>query len=438
MTATPVTTEGTRRLAPSRDERLVPYCLIAIGGLGASVLTGQPALAALALPFALALALGLRRSTPQEVRARVTLDADQVLEGDLVTGRIALEWDRRYDAHLLLHRLAGVLPISPDITPSWSFPAGTGSAEVQFEVQAARWGRHIMGEVWLRLATPSGLVMWTGMVVSGPTLRVLPESDRLNRLLDPVESHAVLGMHRSRRLGDGQEFAELRPYTPGDRLRDLNWGATARHRRPFVNRHHPEVSGDLLIAIDTFTDGSVSSTDALARAARAAWALASIHLQANDRVGLIGLGGRTQWLPPAGGRQAKYLLLETLLGVGGELVSTSTSPARHVRIAVPVSALVVVLTPLHARSTVDTLEWLRARGRSVAAMMIDTRNLLREPESPAEALAWRLWSMELEQRKRELADLGIPVVTVADDGPIGQMVSALRRARKTPAVRRGR
>lgn len=438
MTAPPTITAGTVTLSPSRDERLVAYCLIALGGLGATLVTGQPALAALAVPFALALAVGLRRTGALQVTARVTLESDQVLEGDLVTGRVELEWDGLLDAHVLVHRLAGVAASTPAGVPTWSLPATTGPVELPIQVQATHWGRHTIGEVWVRLRAPFGLLSWTGMVVTGPTLRVLPGSERLNRLLDPSESRAVLGMHRSTRLGDGHEFAELRPYAPGDRLRDLNWGATARHRRPFVNRRHPELAGEVVIAIDAFGDGSTGSTEALARAARAAWAVASIHLQANDRVGLVGLGGRTRWLHPAAGRRAKYELLETLLHIGGDVADSSTRHGSNLRTAVPASALVVALTPLHDRRTIRTLQSWRARGRSVAVAMIDTRNLLGEPTSTAEALARRLWSIELDGHRRELTEVGIPVVTMADDGPIAPVVSALRRARQAPAVRRGR
>lgn len=435
---TPAVAAATTTLSPSRDGRLIPYCVIAVGGLAATLVTGQPALAALAVPFALALAVGLRRTDPLRVTARVVLDSDCVLEGDLVTGRIELEWDGPLDAHVLVHRLSGVAASTPDRTPSWWLPATSGSSELAIELRATYWGRHTIGEVWLRAGTPFGLLSWTGKVATGPTLRVLPASERLTRLLDPAESRAVLGVHRSRRLGDGNEFAELRPYLPGDRLRDLNWGATARHRRPFVNRRHPELSGEVVIALDTFVDGSTGSTEALARAARAAWAVASIHLQANDRVGLIGLGGRTQWLHPAGGRRARYQLLETLLSIGGTAADSFAVHGGRIRAAVPMSALVVALTPLHDRRMIRTLQWWRARGRSVAVAMIDTSDLLGAPESTTDAWARRLWSLELDRHKRELTGAGIPVVTVADNGPIAPVVSALRRARQAPAVRRGR
>src|SRR5690606_39941604 len=130
----------------------------------------------------------------------------------------------------------------------------------------------------------------------------------------------------------------------------LDWAATARLRRPFVNRHHPELAGDVVIAIDALTDGSAASTAVLARAARAAWALASVHLRANDRVGLAGLGGSTQWLPPAGGRLARYRLLETLLRIGGEAADRVVMMSRR-GVDVPPGALIIALTSLYDADT---------------------------------------------------------------------------------------
>lgn len=227
----------------------------------------------------------------------------------------------------------------------------------------------------------------------------------------------------------------MRPYAPGDRLRDLNWSATARHRRLFVNRHHPDLSGDVVIVLDAFADGSSGSTAALARAARAGWAIASIHLQANDRVALAGLGGGPSWLPPAGGRRARYRLLEALLDIGGE-VAGGTTQGGTVWIAVPPSALVVALTPLHDPRIVGALLSWRAHGRSVAVVKIDTDDLLGEPGSAADSLARRLWSIEIDHHRRELTHFGIPVVTFGD-GPLAPVVSALRRVRRAPVVRRG-
>ncbi len=423
-------------LRAKADERLLPYVLIALGGLAAALILGRPLLVALAVPFVLVLTLGLRRIAPVRVDARIIIHADQLLEGDRLTGRLVLAWNDAFDADVMLFRLNGVTP-GPGDRAAWSLGRAGGRVELPIALNATHWGRHTPFEAWVRLASPFGLLTWTGKVAAAPVVRVLPGRERLTRLLDPSESRAVAGMHRSRRLGEGGEFAEVRPYVPGDRVRDLNWGATARYRRPFVNRYHPELSGDMVLAIDAFGDGSTGSAEALARAARAAWTLASVHLRANDRVGLVGLGGRTASVLPAGGNMARYKLLETLLRIGGEAAGPGAPrPGRPA--GVPASALVIALTPLHDELTVHALQAWRARGRSVAVVVVDTEDLLDPPASAAETLARRVWRLDMERRRRALADLGIPVVTVAAEGPITPVVTALRRARRAPAVRAGR
>src|SRR5690606_27861570 len=103
------------------------------------------------------------------------------------------------------------------------------------------------------------------------------------------------------------------------------------------------------------------------------------------------IGGGTHWLPPAGGRRAKYRLLQTLLSIGGD-VADRTIASTPLRIAVPPSALVFALTPLQSPRFINALETWRARGRSVVAVFVDTRDLVAPPTSSAEAYARRLWS----------------------------------------------
>lgn len=437
MSGSPAIAIDTVILRPLRDTRLFPYILIALGALVAAPATGQPVLAALAVPFALSLALGLRRTGPVRVKATVHLNSDRVLEGDLLTGRVELQWDGTFACDIMLHPLSGVEP-APDGERAWSLPSATGGVQLPIRLRASSWGRHTMTEVWVRLERPFGLVAWTGSVVAGPTVRVLPGTERLSRLLDPADSRALMGVHRSRRVGDGGEFAQLRPYAPGDRLRDLNWGATARCGRPVVNRYHPEQSGEVVVVIDAFADGSRTSGQALSRAARAAWAVASVHLRANDRVGLAGLGGRTHWLPPAGGRLARYRLLDALLRIGGEATTMAARVTPDHATGVPSSALVVALTPLHDDRTVTTLAAWRGRGRSVAVIALDTEDLLDAAASPADSLARRIWRLDLERRRGALAAAGIPVVTLAAADAVTPVIAALRRARRAPTLRRAR
>ncbi len=432
MTAPSVSVTRTTTLEPARDSRLFAYVVVAFGLLAAAVLTGEAGLVALAAPFSLALALGLRRNGPVEIDARMVLESGRVLEGDVVSGTLELSWEGDFDAEVLIHRLKGVTVTSENELTRWSPNARQVRLPVRFE--ASQWGRHQLGEVWLRLTVPFGLLSWTGKLMMGPPLSVLPGGEKLNQLLRPSESRASWGVHGSSRVGDGHDFAELRHYQPGDRLRDLNWAATARHRRPYVNRHHPELAGDVVIALDAYDDGSALSTKVLTRMARVAWALASVHFRSYDRVGLVGLSGSTQWLPPVGGRFAQYKLMDVLLQIGGDAADQTTVSPRSVDI--PSAALVIALTSLHNQRSVDLLAWWRSRGRAVAVVMIDPTTLLDLPKTEADQLARRVWRLELERRVADLRGFGVPVVPAPVDGAIAPALSALRRARRSTFLRR--
>lgn len=426
----------TVRLAPVRDGRLFAYAVIAVGGFSMALITGQPAVAALAAVFAIALAVGLRRTGEVEVRVEASIDPTQVMEGDSIRVRVAMTWDGVFDARVRLHRLTGIV-LDAGSETEWIEVDAEGGLDISIDATARRWGRHRIAEVWLRLERPGALVSWTGKVLVGPALRVLPGAETLRRLLDPAESRAVWGMHRSSRLGDGHEFAELRPYQPGDRLRDLNWAATARRGRPFVNRHHPDLSGDVIIALDAFEDGSESAREILSNAARAAWSLASVHLKGNDRVGLVGFGGSLRWLPPAGGRRAQYQILESLLRIGADATDSASGFYIPRGFPIPGSALVIAITPLQDPRLIEILSSWRARGRAVSVLAIDAMGTLPEADTPSAQLARRVWALSLEQRQLALERVGIPVVSVPADGATAPAIAALARARRAPTVRRG-
>ena len=81
-------------------------------------------------------------------------------------------------------------------------------------------------------------------------LRVYPSVETLHALLPPYETQVFIGNQVSRAKGEGIEFADVRPWTPGDRPRRINWRASARRDELWVNDQHPERN----------TDSSSSST----------------------------------------------------------------------------------------------------------------------------------------------------------------------------------
>src|SRR5438045_9719519 len=50
--------------------------------------------------------------------------------------------------------------------------------------------------------------------------------------------------------GGGVEFEEVRPYVPGDEVRDIDWNVTARLGSPYVKRFVEERELTVLLVVD--------------------------------------------------------------------------------------------------------------------------------------------------------------------------------------------
>jgi uncharacterized protein (DUF58 family) len=432
--------------APTRDGRFDAYLWLAISGFVVAMLRGRPEAAVLATPFALALALGVRGGRTLTLTWHFEMEAAQAIEGDRVHG--TLVFDRTASVALEVAILAhdGLQAIAPADRLAWRVPAGTSQVRLPFTVTGRQWGRFTLDEVTVKARRQFGLFQWEEMLGTGPAIRILPTVERLNKLLDPASSRASWGIHRSRSVGSGSEFAEVRPYQPGDRMRDLNWRVTARLRDPHVNRHIVERSGEVVLIIDTSIDtagtSSAAAHAALARGARAAWALASVHLSAHDRVGLVTAGEVSTWLSPNSGERARYQLLETMLSVGGDVVAGRRTPVTYSTNSapdklIPPAALVVAVTPLWNTRIVTSLQAMRAKGRPVAAVIIGMSDVFPD-EHEHHRQAARLYQQLIDARVESLKQSGVPTVDWDPGQPVAAFVRTLREVagRTSSGVRR--
>jgi uncharacterized protein (DUF58 family) len=416
-------------IAPSRDPRLLGYTAATVVLVAIAIFFGKPALVAAAAPFATGLAIGLRRRAPVEFDATITLTQTSIIEGDSVEGGIQVTVPRGVQAVTRLD-LGGVWePRWPAHGVAWQTTAG--SPVEPFAITATGWGRASIGSVVIESRVAGGLLTWDTTIELPDRVRVLPPAARVRELLPPPESRAFLGSHTSRAVGDGFDFAEIRSFQPGDRLRDLNWRATARTGDPQVNRRHPERNGEVVLLIDTFADGlgslSITQQRVIGRAAHAGWAIAQLHLAAQDRVGLITRGRLVRTLAPGTGNRARYAMLEALLDVGTAVQHGQADRVDLARLRVSPAALVIALTPLTRTDLVDDLHHLRHTGRSVVAVVVETLDLLPTPVDQADATARRMLAHEWRLQREALADEGFPVTTWSADTSLASAVAALRR-----------
>jgi uncharacterized protein (DUF58 family) len=112
-----------------------------------------------------------------------------------------------------------------------------------------------------------------------------PETlQRLDRLC--LSTHSRLaglypGEHRSRRLGSSVDFADWRPYVPGDDFRRIDFGIYARLDRLVVRLY--EAEEELLVRVILDASASMGFEGKLAAAARLAGALAYVAGVRRDR-----------------------------------------------------------------------------------------------------------------------------------------------------------
>lgn len=142
------------------------------------------------------------------------------------------------------------------------------------------------------------------------------------RLVD----QGVAGDYHSAFKGRGVEFAEVRPYEPGDEIRTIDWNVTARMGSPYVKRYTEERDLTVFTAVDVSGSLKYGSRAILKRelAAEITALLSFAALRNQDRVGaaLIGEGLELFLRPNRRRNQVLRILREVLLrraGGGTEL-----------------------------------------------------------------------------------------------------------------------
>ncbi len=118
--------------------------------------------------------------------------------------------------------------------------------------------------------------------------------------------------------GRGVEFEEVRPYVPGDEVRDIDWNVTARLGAPYVKRFVEERELTVMLVVDVSRSMRFGTAGAEKRelAAELCAVLGFAALRNNDRVGLVLAGERVEhFVPAARGRTHLLRLLRDVLGV---------------------------------------------------------------------------------------------------------------------------
>jgi uncharacterized protein (DUF58 family) len=410
--------------------RLEAYAVLVGAGLVAALALRRPELAVAAAPAALVLAAGLSRGGAPQLELSVSLARDRVLESEEVEACVDVRAASTIDRlELLLDLPVGLEAVDGNDAVALRIRAGE-QRTLAFRLRCSRWGLYDVGALEVRCRDAFRVVVWEQRLERHHRLKAYPRTDQLRAIIPPRETQVFTGSEVARAKGDGIEYADIRAYVAGDRLRSINWRASARRGTFVVNDRHPERNTDVVLFLDSFSDVRREGRSTLDDAVRATAALATRYLERRDRVGLVSFGGVLRWLQPEMGLTQRFRLVESLLETGVEPTYTwrdvNVLPAR----ILPPKALVLGVTPLVDPRFVTAIADLRARGYDVAVVEVDPVPLVERGPTELDELAHRLWLLQRELMHARLAGLGIAVARWTEGVELQEALEGVRTYRR--------
>ncbi len=304
--------------------------------------------------------------------------------------------------------------------------AGDGTPGLRrLALRAPRWGRYPL-QARLRTVAPGGLRAATAVVEIAEVF-VFPLPPTASTALPRTELPDRLGTHLTRHHGPGVEYADIRPYVPGDQLRTVNWPVSARRGSLHVTKRLTDRSVDVVVVVDSSSQPPGPATRATERAVQGAVQVIQSALRGGDRAGLVGLGGRRpRWLGPDIGQRQFYRVLDTVLEAGGYHEMTGTLAPRA---AVPPGAVVVAFSTLLEAEFGLALTDLSERGHVVVAVDVLEGRLFGDQDPLADhSLLDLMWDLQRSAMYRNLRSVGVNVLAWPEDVTLDQVMRLLPAA----------
>lgn len=309
-----------------------------------------------------------------------------------------------------------------------------GELVVSYDVYAHERGFGLFGGVDWRLMTPLGLLVkyhHTPMTdIQGvKDIRVLANFRAvLQGHLTSLSRHtAIMGIIKKRRKGQGQDFHQIRAYTDGDSIRQIDWKATSRHQRLMTKEYQDEADQEILFLLDcgqhmrhvqfdddtTLTHDKGDNASHLDMALNAMLLLAQVANEQGDATGFMSFGAVADKiaLPKKGGQIISYLLNQSF-----DLTASTKAPdymavAKTALTTQKRRSLIIIITNLRTQSDdeiVGAIQLLSQKHRVIVANLSEkdlTAKLGDDIHSIDDALTYHGVFSHLHTQKQHNAQL---------------------------------
>ncbi len=208
----------------------------------------------------------------------------------------------------------------------------------------------------------------------------------------------ITGLHKSPYHGFSVEFAEHRPYNPGDELRHVDWKVYAKTDRLYVKQYEEETNLRHYVVLDTSPSMRYKHSASLSKLEFGAYLASALHflmVRQRDATGLIAFDESIHTiLPPKSTSGYVRTLLSTLerltdLEPAGQRTAAA-AVLDEVAERISRRSLVVVITDLFENvaeheTLLNALRHLRYRGHEVLVFHVlesETERRFRFPDVP--------------------------------------------------------
>ena len=293
--------------------------------------------------------------------------------------------------------------------------------DISYRLRASRRGEFQLENVYFRLRS------WLGFWVrhlkreSASTLQVYPDMKQLAEyaILARTNRLSLIGVRRTRHIGQDNNFERLRDYNDGDNYKHIDWRSTARRQKLTVKQFQSDHSQRIMFMVDcgrmmTNEHAGLSLVD---YAFNSMLMLGYVALHQRDSVGLLCFSDRVHdYVPLQSGRSHMNRLLHASFDRFPRMVQSRFDSAflhfsNHCRRRSMVVLITNVIDEVSANQVTDYLGNLSGRHLPVLALLRDHRifdyadypdmddSVLFRSAAAAQMLTWRNEVIKRMQRQ---------------------------------------
>jgi uncharacterized protein (DUF58 family) len=313
------------------------------------------------------------------------------------------------------------------VPPSLSLVLGPNQqAELQYKLRPSRRGAFQFENIYLRLS--SRLKLWQRIVVRAcpGEFLVYPDMKQIAEyaLLARTNRLSLIGVRKTRKAGQDNNFERLRDYTQDDNYKHIDWRSTARRNKLTVKQFQTDQSQRIVFLLDCgrLMTNEYRGLTLLDYALNSILMLSYVALEQGDSVGMLCFSDRIEsYVPMRGGLSQMNRILHAGFNRFPTLTQSNFDQAflyfsKNCRRRSMVVLITNVIDDVSAAQITGYLTTLQAKHLPVLALLRD-RSVFDSADNPdldeevlfrsAAAAQLLLWRREVLQRLENTGVLNV-------------------------------